>query len=32
VKDINEDGQFISKRRYQPVNPLDPVYSWWDDK
>lgn len=31
VKDINTDGIFISKRRENPINPLEPKYSWRDN-
>lgn len=30
VKDINTDGVFISERRNNPVNPLEPSYTWRD--
>lgn len=32
VKDINNDGVFISKRRENPVNPLEPSYTWREER
>jgi hypothetical protein len=32
VKDINTDGSFISARRNNPINPLDPSYTWRDER
>lgn len=31
VKDINNDGIFVSKRTCDPVNPLNPIYQWRDN-
>jgi hypothetical protein len=32
VKDINTDGVFISARKSNPTNPLDPSYTWRDKR
>ena len=31
MKDINQDGVFISKRRNNPIDPLNPKYYWRDN-
>ena len=30
VKDINDDGKFVSRRRNNPTDPLNPSYEWRD--
>lgn len=30
VKDINTDGIFVSERRENPIDPLNPTYKWRD--
>lgn len=30
VKDINDDGKFVSKRTKNPTDPLHPLYTWRD--
>jgi len=32
VKDINRDGLFETRRKNNPTNPLDPVYTWRDTR
>lgn len=32
VKDINTDGVFVSARKSNPTNPLDPSYTWSDQR
>jgi len=32
VKDINNDGVFISARKCNPTNPLEPSYTWRDER
>ena len=31
VKDINNDGKFVSRRQSAPIDPLVPVYLWRDN-
>lgn len=31
VKDINNDGKFISERTNNPIDPLNPNYIWRDN-
>lgn len=32
VKDINRDGIFVTRRMANPVNPLEPTYTWRDNR